>query len=921
MSKATTPCPFCGTVLKDSVRAVSMHHRSNPTCNQRQIELDLAERDRAADAWDTGAGDAADLGVDAALPDVDGSSDGFPDVDEHESDTGTNHSNSNNSVREEADADGDAGDEDDEVDNDEEDDDDEGDDCSEKGSDSEGSEGSDRSDRSDGDADDEEDEDSSVGSDCSEKGSDSDGSDGSEGSDAVSFSELSAKLKAQQVLHSFQGQPPLDEPLPETIALQYRILDTLLRAGAPLSCFHDIVQLTRAAHAMQDPLPPTSRKKVLKDLSQRFHQTELKPTLVELKLPHGGTVKITTFDFVAALGSLLSDPTLMLDENLQFYETEDGSPLGSPPTLEPIVISDVLDGSACRYAYQIYVKTSDALLIPIILFIDKTHCDNNQRLTLEPLCMTLGIFKKEFRRLPQFWRTLGFVHNDRANSDSLTPQQKVEDYHYVLGHLLQSFKDAQRMDLQWQIEFKGKLYPVTLKIPLLFVIGDTEGHDKLCAHYLNRTYSKNICRYCYCPTNETGNPYANYPKTCASTISNLVDRGDVAAVNNLSYHCVLNALTGILFCDPTRGINGATPMELLHVVQHGLDQYKHKSLNTAKKEDNSGKRGKKRTAPQGLGEFRQVKAADKSDYYVFSPSLKRTINARAKQYGKLLVHQSDREYQRAYFKDGITAVACKQGHEERMVLVLYLIIFSGSLFTTFRDAFGSEERLSLYVLVMSHLLMIEDFMKKDTVQREEVLRLGKYMPHFMKMFKRATDRSEGMGMDIIKFHLLTHLAEDIIRFGPSTGYDSSFCESMHKAFKKDARRTQRRNNDSFQFQTATRGCERIAIACGMRSIHAQQQKTAVPRSLFRLSGKPSVFHQQLTSRADMSGGSGPVPQVLFTFLRGQEHLAGQVILRPTAEINGALYRADWKSGRYDWAYVHWSEWGNVVSRFKCFLEL
>ena len=762
----------------------------------------------------------------------------------------------------------------------------------------------------------------------------------------------------QRQLQSFMNQPALDEPLPEDLDLTYRILDTLQSCGAPLSCFENIVELTRRAHKMQVPLRPISRQKAMKDLRQRFNQNELTPIQTELELPSGLKAAITTIDFCAALGSLLSDPELIRDEHLHLYETENGAAMGEPSSVPPELLVDILDGDVCREAYRFYIKKESDLLVPIIMFIDKTHVDTNGRLTLEPLCFTLGIFKKEYRRQPQYWRTLGFVNTSRDNVE-LTPGQKLIDYHFVLAHILQSYKEAQATDLQWNLPYRGENHEVTLQIPLLYVVGDTEGHDKLCAHYQNRTKSASLCRYCTCPREETGNPKAKYKKTHGSEIAHLVNRKRLAELKKRSYHCVQSAFHGILFCDPKRGINGATPGELLHVVQHGLDGYLHAAILTAKQEkvNQESEARKKQPKPKNdstedgeedeameesvgtsappvesnedptpapnrkyMGAFQQP--TNKSDYKVMPKSILKMVDGAAKQYGQWLVHQSDREYHRAFFKDGISSTACKQGHEERMVLLLFLILFSSSMFPLFKKAFGSEERLSLYVLVLSHFIMLEDFMKSEIILRTDVTLLARYMPHFLEMFKRCTDREEGMGMNIIKFHLMLHLAEDIQRFGPSTGFDSSFCESMHKMYKLDAQRTQKRTDDSFQYQTAKRSCERIAIACGMRSIRLLDSQNSNSRldtlPKVRTYGSGACFHTNDNQRQNADGR--PLPAHVWRYMKTIKSDRA-IRLCSVADIHGDLYRCQWWNSRYDWAYVKWEDWGNVVSRLQCFFDL
>ena len=125
------------------------------------------------------------------------------------------------------------------------------------------------------------------------------------------------------------------------------------------------------------------------------------------------------------------------------------------------------------------------LLVPIIFFIDKTHVDAHGHLTLEPITFTLGIFKKETCRLPIAWHCLGYMVNQanvRVKMKSIT---KAEDYHYILSIILKGVANAQKTDgVAWNLPFNGKIYPTVFKLLALIVISDTEGHNKLCLHFL-----------------------------------------------------------------------------------------------------------------------------------------------------------------------------------------------------------------------------------------------------------------------------------------------------------------------------------------------------------------------------------------------------------------------------------------------------
>ena len=62
------------------------------------------------------------------------------------------------------------------------------------------------------------------------------------------------------------------------------------------------------------------------------------------------------------------------------------------------------------------------------------------------------------------------------------------------------------------------------------------------------------------------------------------------------------------------------------------------------------------------------KVESESRVGVFTASVKAEFNNMSKTYGRILCHQSDHEYERAYFSSGITSCAKKYGHEERCVL-------------------------------------------------------------------------------------------------------------------------------------------------------------------------------------------------------------------------------------------------------------
>ena len=85
------------------------------------------------------------------------------------------------------------------------------------------------------------------------------------------------------------------------------------------------------------------------------------------------------------------------------------------------------------------------------------------------------------------------------------------------------------------------------------------------------------------------------------------------------------------------------------------------------------------------------------------------------------------------------------------------------------------------------------------------------MPLLLEAVKETLNHRQGMQMKIIKFHLFTHFADDILQWGTMINYDSAMGELHHKsAAKKLAQRMQWRK-EVFKEQTAQRQVENLSI--------------------------------------------------------------------------------------------------------------
>ena len=149
-----------------------------------------------------------------------------------------------------------------------------------------------------------------------------------------------------------------------------------------------------------------------------------------------------------------------------------------------------------------------------------------------------------------------------------------------------------------------------MKLPVLFNIRDTEGHDRLIGRYGNRSNTKCICRHCDISFDDSDDPYAEFKLFTQKQIQRLIDKDDVEALREISMHCLDNAWKDIIFCDPKHGLLGACCGEVLHVLQHGMYPYVLEVLFGIKKIRKDKK--KKAESKKGKPYLQKIKNLEKS---------------------------------------------------------------------------------------------------------------------------------------------------------------------------------------------------------------------------------------------------------------------------------------------------------------------
>ena len=776
-----------------------------------------------------------------------------------------------------------------------------------------------------------------------------------------------------------------DIPMDPDLQTKVELMVLLREASAPHNLLDKIWKWARSSVLRGVNFQTSfSREQVVKKLKKRCGETGCgDPIFEKVNLPASGlSASIVKFDFLGQMHSLLSDPDNMRDNNLIFHQN---NPFAPPPLLhDNCALQDTNDGSVYKEAHRLHVKVPfrDVTCL-IVLFLDKTHVDRLGRTTIEPVSFTLGIFNKKTRRHFRAWRTLGFICNF-SHLKITDPDVRASDCHFVLGKILQPLVDAQgKGGIAWNLECKNEVYPVVFKIPVACVLGDTEGHDNLTGHCLNKTVTKRICRHCNCPRQKIRNPVqweqSKHQHHCAPHIQKLVERKDIDALRDLCFRLLKNAFSPVQFADVKRGTNGATVVELLHLIQHGLflcardgffGQRKVRKVSSKKRkrvpdhpndpsddaveedrdddscdvapsdqevedspddsadddfDDDFDEMGECLFGPDGcLEDFAlPPNLRQDSKHYVFSAQLKQEVDRMCQIYGRMLCHQSDREWDRAYFANGVTGDAKKNGHEERCVIMLLLILLCSPFGAKVIDKKMTSHRSSTFVMAFSHLLMLEEFMRRDSIVKKHVKMLNEHIPIFLSIFKQAIQRTAGKGMDFVKFHHPIHIPADTLRFGPPTVTDSSHGEKHHMEHKDLARRTQL-NSSTFEKQLSLQEQAARLVDRAHRELRGPPKDPPLASDTVSYCGnnyfvsKKGLFHQRQVHRkkpAKVARWCNRQLDSNFNRFFREEMFPltddENIPLFTQATVDGCLCRADPGTrmehgrGRHDWVNINW----------------
>lgn len=356
------------------------------------------------------------------------------------------------------------------------------------------------------------------------------------------------------------------------------LFQLLRTSGAPKYLFERIQQWSaRHSYALSSS-NPVKRQTFVKNIRTKTYgpnfSKELEPRIEYLYLLNGSRIPVVYFSFRAAVASLLSNSVLMKDDNLLLNPD---NPFNSIPDGD--VLSDINSGWWYRETVSLFeLQHGRDILLPIILFIDGSTIDTNQKMNVEPITFTLGIFKRSVRNRHEAWRTIGYIEKlKHVVSESIVrkannPKNRLQDKHTIIKFILKELIELQGPDagFKWDLEIGGKVHRVHFKLAVQVIIGDCKGNDELCGRYGNHSrLTSGFCRDCNVDYEESDNPY----HMCQWITPRDFIQKTEEDLNRMGFHSIENAFSLLNFGAGERGVYGATPSEPLHSFKLGICKY------------------------------------------------------------------------------------------------------------------------------------------------------------------------------------------------------------------------------------------------------------------------------------------------------------------------------------------------------------
>ncbi len=170
-------------------------------------------------------------------------------------------------------------------------------------------------------------------------------------------------------------------------------------------------------------------------------------------------------------------------------------------------------------AHRDFDHTKDVML-PLILYIDKTGTDAYQRYSLEPLIFSRACIKRDKREDRKAWRHMGFLPSTKKIVEA---KEKLHFYHRSLSVILEGLRVAQQKPPLVKITLAdGVVINRQARLPVMLVMG-----DQLCQDTLGARLRTRVVQVGYIVAVCVLTPYVNVDdstRTCKTVPADLLSR-------------------------------------------------------------------------------------------------------------------------------------------------------------------------------------------------------------------------------------------------------------------------------------------------------------------------------------------------------------------------------------------------------------
>ncbi len=559
-----------------------------------------------------------------------------------------------------------------------------------------------------------------------------------------------------------------------------KLLKLLSDANAPHYLYKNVIEWGRAAVHDEYNFHPTrtSRTAQVKYLEKWLQFQKCRPQQIPTNLPGPGdqVVQTTCFNFTNQLYSLVSDRALF--GNLDKLDVNVDDPFGKYVPSSGL-LSTVNSGQWYNSAYQHEVKDpSKDFMMPIIFACDETHLRKGGKAASWPLLFTTSILNQQTRNLPIAWRTLGYINDltliqSSAEDKDLSKELKAERLHAIFKTILATLIEAQEFGALDDIPllFGDETKIVNLKVPVIFIIGDMQGGDKICCttcHYSNKLHR--LCRKCNVRGDESGDPLIKCKKINMVRMMQLVKDNKQDILDNYNQYNVHNAWFDVSYGGCRFGIfSAACPIEPLHSLENGI-----------------------------IPDCLSILFKDE-----MRPALKKELDKIVRNLTLLprqrfLSSGAEPCMPRLLWKDGVTSLTDLSAKLKVGIMFTIVVVSlreEGVRFFTL--VLGSPQRLNEMRQVFQMLLSYWVWLKRDTYWKrgdknaKESAR--KAISVMLRELMRLWPRVRGQGWEKAKIHEQLHVPDDIERNGAPQGSHTGPTEHNHiRLVKRPAKGTQQR---------------------------------------------------------------------------------------------------------------------------------